>query len=53
MRKPKTFTGRERIQIMDSKTVLQDAETVLQEVENSLGKEAQAVGRSKEKSMVS
>jgi len=38
---------------MDSKTVLQDAETVLQEVENSLGKEAQVVGRSREKSMVS
>jgi len=46
MRKPKTLTWRERIQIMDSKTVLQ-------EVENSLGKEAQAVGRSREKSMVS
>jgi len=36
MRKPKTFTWRERIQMMDSKTALPEAETVLQEAENSL-----------------
>jgi len=32
----KTFTGRERIQMIDSKVVLQEVETVLQEAENFL-----------------
>ena len=49
----KTSTWREIMKMLDTKASLQDAETVLQEVENSLGKEAHAVGRSKEKSMVS
>jgi len=43
----------ERMKMLDTKASLQDAETVLQEAENSLGKGAQAVGRSREKSMVS
>ena len=49
----KTSTWRERMKMLDTKASLQDAETVLQEAENSLGKGAQAVGRSREKSMVS
>jgi len=36
MRKPRTFTWRERIQMMDSKAALQEVETVLQEAENFL-----------------
>jgi len=41
------------MKMLDTKTFLHDVETVLQEAENSLGKGAQAVGRIKEKSMVS
>ena len=36
MGKPQTFTGRERIQMIDSKAALQEVETVLQEAENLL-----------------
>jgi len=36
MRKPKTFTWRERIQMMDSKTALQEAENSLQETQAKL-----------------
>ncbi|WP_431002901.1 hypothetical protein, partial [Klebsiella pneumoniae] len=50
---PKSSTWRERMKMLDIKASLQDAETVLREAENSLGKGAQAVGRSREKSIVS